>query len=82
MFPHARRGNADYFDRLYAVADGRDDATARAFMQHLINRDLSTFRPWEAQQQFLGDKALIQQKALSLSPPLAWLWETVSGGEG
>ena len=51
----ARRGDADYFDRLYAIADGRDDATARAFMQHLLNRDLSKFQPWAAQQQFLGD---------------------------
>jgi hypothetical protein len=68
-----RRGDAAYFDRLYAIADGRDDATARAFMQHLLNRDLSTFRPWAAQQQFLDDEALIRQKALSLSPPLAWL---------
>jgi Family of unknown function (DUF5906) len=75
----ARRGDVDYFDQLYAVADGRDDATARAFMQHLLNRDLSTFRPSAAQQQFLGDKALIQQKALSLSPPLAWLWEVLEG---
>jgi hypothetical protein len=70
-----RRGDADYFDRLYAVADGRDDVTARAFMQHLLDRDLSTFKPWAAQQQFLGDDALVRQKVLSLSPPLAWLWE-------
>jgi hypothetical protein len=79
----AHRGDADYFDRLYAVADGRDDTTARAFMEHLLNRDLSTFRPWAAQQQFLDDKALIRQKALSLSPPLAWLWDVLEqvGGE-
>jgi hypothetical protein len=73
----ARRGDPYYFDRLYAVADGRDDVTARAFMYHLLSRDLSKFQPWAAQQQFLGDKALIQQKALTLSPPLAWLWEVL-----
>jgi hypothetical protein len=28
-----KRGDADYFDSLYAVADGRDDATSAAFMQ-------------------------------------------------
>ena len=78
----ARRGDAEYFDRLYAVADGRDDATARAFMQHLLNRDLSSFRPWAAQQQFLDDKALIRQKALSLSPPLAWLSEVLEYVDG
>jgi hypothetical protein len=52
-------------------------------MRHLLNRDLSTFRPWAAQQQFLDDEALIRQKALSLSPPLAWLWEVLAlvGGE-
>jgi len=77
-----RRGDADYFDRLYAVADGRDDDTARAFMQHLLHRDLSRFRPWAAQQQFLGDEALIRQKVLSLSPPLAWLWEAIQEVDG
>jgi Family of unknown function (DUF5906)/Bifunctional DNA primase/polymerase, N-terminal len=71
----SRRGDTAYFDRLYAVADGRDEVTARAFMHHLLSRDLSKFRPWEAQQQFLGDKALIDQKLLSLTPPLTWLQE-------
>lgn len=71
----ARRGDADYFDRLYAVADGRDDATAQAFMHDLLSRDLSKFQPWAAQQQFLSDKALVDQKLLSLTPPLAWLQE-------
>ena len=72
-----RRGDAIYFERLYAVADGRDDVTAKAFMQHLMSRDLSNFRPWASQQQFLGDKALVDQKLLSLTPPLAWLLEVV-----
>jgi hypothetical protein len=71
----ARRGDAAYFDRLYAVADGRDDTTARAFMHHLLSRDLSKFQPWAAQQHFLGDKALVDQKLLSLTPPLTWLLE-------
>jgi hypothetical protein len=71
----ARRGDSNYFDRLYAVADGRDVATAQALMHHLLNRDLSKFQPWAAQQRFLDDKALIEQKRLSLSPPLAWLLE-------
>jgi hypothetical protein len=73
----ARRGDSAYFDRLYAIADGRDDATAQAFMHHLLNRDLSKFQPWAAQQQFIDDKALIEQKRLSLSPPLAWLSEVL-----
>jgi Family of unknown function (DUF5906) len=77
----ARRGDAAYFDRLYAVADGRDDATAQAFMQHLLDLDLSKFRPWAAQQQFLGDRALIDQKLLSLTPPLAWLGEVLEKAE-
>jgi hypothetical protein len=72
-----RRGDATYFDCLYAVADGRDDMTAKAFMHHLLGCDLSNFRPWDAQQQFLGDKALVDQKLLSLTPPLAWLLEVV-----
>ena len=46
-------------------------------MQHLMSRDLSNFRPWASQQQFLGDKALVDQKLLSLTPPLAWLLEVV-----
>jgi hypothetical protein len=71
----SRRGDAVYFDRLYAVADGRDDVTASAFMHHLLSRDLSKFQPWDAQQQFLGDEALIEQKLLSLTPPLTWLQE-------
>ena len=77
----ARRGDVVYFDRLYAVADGRDDATARAFMHHLFGRNLSTFQPWAAQQTFLGDKALIDQKFLSFTAPLAWLWEVLEKAE-
>ncbi|MET4625745.1 hypothetical protein ABIB83_002761 [Bradyrhizobium sp. I1.8.5] len=77
----ARRGDASYFERLYAVADGRDDATAQAFMQHLLGRDLSAFKPWDAQQKFVGDEALIDQKLLSLSAPLAWLWEVLEKAE-
>jgi hypothetical protein len=77
-----RRGDAAYFDRLYAVADGRDDATAQAFMLHLLKRDLSNFQPWAAQQRFIGDAALIEQKRLSFSPPLAWLWEVLERAEG
>ena len=78
----ARRGDANYFDRLYAVADGRDEATARAFLHYLLNLDLSNFQPWAVQQEFLGDEALIQQKILSLSPPLAWLWEAQASVQG
>ena len=78
----ARRSDATYFDHLYAVADGRDDVTAKAFMQHLLSRDLSNFRPWASQQQFLGDKALIEQKALTLSAPLAWLREVLEAVDG
>jgi hypothetical protein len=73
----ARRGDSAYFDRLYAIADGRDDATAQAFMHHLLNRDLSEFQPWAAQRLFIDDNALIEQKRLSLSPPLAWLSEVL-----
>jgi hypothetical protein len=79
---NARRGDADYFDQLYAVADGRDEAVARAFMHHLLNRDLSNFRPWADQQEFLADEALIGQKILSLSPPLTWLWEAQASVQG
>jgi Family of unknown function (DUF5906) len=78
----ARRGDTAYFNRLYAIADGRDDATARAFMRHLLDRDLSNFQPWAAQQQFIDDKALVEQKRLSFSPPLAWLWEVLEKTEG
>jgi hypothetical protein len=76
-----RAGDAAYFDRLYAVADGRDDVTAQAFMKHLLDRDLSTFKPWAAQQEFLGDLALVDQKLLSLAPPLAWLGEVLEKAE-
>jgi Family of unknown function (DUF5906) len=77
----SRRGDASYFDRLYAVADGRDDATAQAFLQHLLERDLSEFQPWAAQQLFLDDGALIEQKRLSLTPPLIWLSEVLEMAE-
>jgi hypothetical protein len=77
----ARMGNVGYFDSLYAIADGRDDAAAQAFMHYLLNRDLSTFKPWAAQQQFLGDRALMDQKLLSLAPPLAWLGEVLAKAE-
>jgi hypothetical protein len=76
-----RAGDAVYFDRLYAVADGRDDAAAQAFMKHLLDRDLSKFKPWAAQQEFLGDLALVDQKLLSLAPPLAWLGEVLEKAE-
>ena len=76
-----RAGDAAYFDRLYAVADNRDDATAQAFMKHLLDRDLSNFKPWAAQQEFLGDWALVDQKLLSLAPPLAWLMEVLEEAE-
>jgi hypothetical protein len=78
----ARRGDADYFDRLYAVADGRDNATAAAFMQFLLDRDLKGFRPWKDQQCFAADPALTRQKQLSLSAPLAWLREVADTVEG
>ena len=78
----ARRGDANYFDHLYAVADGRDDATAAAFMHHLLNRDLSNFQPWAAQQQLRADDALARQRVLSLTPPLAWLHEVLRDVDG
>jgi Family of unknown function (DUF5906) len=80
----ARRGDADYFDKLYAVADGRDGPTAAAFMKFLLDRDLATFKPWKAQQCFADDVALTRQKRLSLSAPLAWLQEVVDtvAGQG
>ena len=65
----AKRGDADYFERLYAIADGRDDATAAAFMHFLLTRDISGFIPWKAQQGFANDAALQYQKLLSLTPP-------------
>jgi hypothetical protein len=37
-----RRGDTDYFGKLYSVADGRDDATAAAFMKFLLDRDLTS----------------------------------------
>jgi hypothetical protein len=77
----ARRGDATYFGRLYAVADGRDPGTAQAFMRFLLERDLSKFEPWADQQQFLGDRALIDQKLLSLTPPLMWLREVLEKAE-
>jgi hypothetical protein len=78
----ARRGNTDYFDKLYAVADGRDNPTAAAFLQFLLNRDLTAFRPWKDQQGFAADAALMKQKQLSLSAPLAWLREVADTVEG
>jgi hypothetical protein len=72
-----KRGDTDYFERLYAIAEGRDDSTAAAFMQYLLTRDLSNFKPWKAQQAFSDDAGLIRQKILSLSPPLAWLREVM-----
>jgi hypothetical protein len=77
----ARRGDAAYFGRLYAVADGRDPGTAQAFMRFLLDRNLSQFEPWADQQQFLGDRALIDQKLLSLTPPLMWLREVLEKAE-
>jgi hypothetical protein len=78
----ARRGDSDYFDKLYAVADGRDDATAAAFMQFLLDRELTAFRPWKEQQCLAGDAALTRQKQLSLSAPLAWLREVADNVVG
>jgi hypothetical protein len=72
-----RRGDVEYFDKLYAIADGRDRAGAAAFMQYLLNRDLAGFRPWQAQQSFAADAALVRQKELSLAPPLVWLREVI-----
>jgi hypothetical protein len=73
----AQRGDADYFDRLYAVADGRDNGTASAFKYFLLHRNLEKFRPWQEQQCFASDAALTTQKQLSLSAPLAWLQEVM-----
>jgi hypothetical protein len=78
----ARRGDTDYFDKLYAVADGRDNATAAAFMKFLLERDLASFQPWKEQQCFGADAALLKQKVLSLPPPLAWLQEVIDTVEG
>jgi hypothetical protein len=75
-------GDFEYFDKLYAVSDGRDDATARAFMQFLLDRDLSQFRPWQAQQALANDAALMKQKTLSFSPPLTWLREVADAVVG
>jgi hypothetical protein len=78
----AKRKDFDYFDKLYAVADGRDDTTAAAFMKFLLDRDLAAFKPWKAQQRFAADAALTRQKQLSLSPPLVWLREVIDTVEG
>jgi Family of unknown function (DUF5906) len=73
----ARRGDVEYFDRPYAVADGRDKQTASAFKHFLLQRNLEKFRPWQQQQCFAADAALTKQKELSLSAPLAWLREVM-----
>jgi Family of unknown function (DUF5906) len=73
----AQRGDVDYFDKLYAVADGRDNRTASAFKYFLLHRNLEKFRPWQEQQCFASDAALTRQKQLSLSAPLAWLQEVM-----
>jgi hypothetical protein len=78
----AKRGDAEHFDKLYAITDGRDDATAAAFMKFLLDRDLTAFQPWKAQQCFAADTALMQQKSLSFSPPLQWLREVVENVVG
>ena len=78
----AKRGDVDYFDKLYAIADGRDDATAAAFMHYLLTRDITGFKPWESQQGFANDAALQNQKLLSLTPPLMWLREIVETVDG
>jgi hypothetical protein len=72
-----KRGDNDYFSRLYAVADGRDARSASALMHHLLSRDLSQFRPWAAQTLLSSDKSLQAQKLLSLTPPLMWLREVL-----
>jgi hypothetical protein len=72
-----KRGDLKYFERLYAVAEGRDSGTGSAFMQFLLDRDLTHFQPWEAQSLFASDRALQAQKLLSLPPPLMWLKEVV-----
>jgi Family of unknown function (DUF5906) len=78
----SKRGDTRYFDRLYAVTDGRDDTTAAAFVHHLQTRDISEFKPWKAQQLFAGDEALQKQKLLSLAPPLMWLREIIDTVDG
>ena len=65
-----KRGDVEYFDNLYAIADGRDRAGAAAFMHYLLNRDLAGFRPWQAQQSFAADAALVRQKEFPWAPPL------------
>jgi len=79
---NARRGDADYFEKLHAVADGRDDATAAAFKQFLLDLDIEEFRPWKQQKLLSGDGALVRQKELSLPPPLAWLREVLGDVDG
>jgi Family of unknown function (DUF5906) len=80
----ARRGDVDYFDMLYAVADGRDPRTASAFKYFLLQRRLENFQPWKDQQCFACDAALTRQKQLSLSAPLVWLQEVIDtvAGQG
>jgi Family of unknown function (DUF5906) len=78
----ARRGDVDYFEKLYAVADGRDKRTVSAFKYFLLQRDLEKFRPWQQQQCFAADAALTRQKQLSLSAPLAWLQEVTDTVDG
>ena len=50
-------------------------------MQQLLDRDLSRFQPWAAQQEFLGDGGLIEQKLLSFTPPQAWIKEVLEKAE-
>ena len=73
-----RYGDFDYFGKLYAIANGHDDVTAAAFLQSLYDRDLSEFDPWEGQQTFAADPALVRQKMLSLTSPLTWLSEVMN----
>jgi hypothetical protein len=80
--PSTKIGDDKYFEPLQDMAKGRDDATVGMFMRFLLDRDLSSFRPWKAQRALAGDTALVKQKQFSLPPPLLWLREVIDGVDG
>jgi len=80
--PSTKVGDDKYFDPLQDMAKGRDEATVGMFMRFLLDRDLSSFRPWKSQRALAGDTALVKQKQLSLPPPLLWLREVVDVIDG
>ena len=63
----ARRGDADCFDKLCVVADGRDDATAAAFKKFLLDRDLRAalrFRSCSSHHQTIASVELSALRSL------------------